>query len=142
MNGSDVHATKEELADKWQFLRFLLVGGTAAFVNIVSRVIISQFIRFEIAVVVAYLVGMTVAFVLSRMLVFKATSRSVWDEYSRFFLVNLVALAQVWLVSVGLSNWLFPAVGWTFHAELIAHTIAVGSPVFTSYYAHKLFTFR
>jgi putative flippase GtrA len=41
-----------------------------------------------------------------------------------------------------LTHWIFPAVGWTFHAELIAHIVAVCSPVLTSYYAHRGFTFK
>ena len=63
-------------------------------------------------------------------------------QYVRFTIVNLFALLQVWLLSVGLANWLFPKLGFTWHAELIAHTIGVLSPVVTSYYGHKLFTFR
>ena len=79
---------------------------------------------------------------MSRFFVFKASQRSGWEQYLRFWLVNLAALAQVWFISVGLSFWVLPAIGWTFHAELVAHTVAVCSPVLTSYYAHKVFTFK
>jgi hypothetical protein len=47
---------------------------------------------------------------------------SAWNQYFRFFLVNLAALVQVWLISVGLAEWLFPAIGWRFRPELVAHT--------------------
>ena len=123
------------------FLRFLLTGGFAAAVNIGSRALFSLVMPFEAAVVVAYLVGMATAFVLARLFVFAPSGGGV-RGFARFALVNLVALVQVWLVSVGLANWLFPAVGYIFHAELVAHTIGVLSPVVTSYYGHKLFTFR
>ncbi len=138
----DSQAVPTQSAGRQRFLRFALVGAAAAAVNIGSRIVISQFVRFEVAVVLAFPIAMTFAFVLTRLLVFNNSDRPVWDEYFRFLLVNLVALVQVWLISVGLTNLLFPAIGWTFHAELIAHTIAVGSPIFTSYYAHKYFTFR
>nr|WP_246432879.1 GtrA family protein [Rhodopseudomonas rhenobacensis] len=119
-----------------------MVGVTAAAINIVSRVVISQFVAFEYAVALAFPVALTFAFVMSRLLVFEPSASSAWGQYFRFFLVNLVALVQVWLVSVGLAQWLFPMIGWTFYPELLAHTIAVCSPVLTSYYAHKVFTFK
>ena len=125
-----------------RFARFVVVGALAAAVNIVSRVLFSYAVSFEIAVVLAFPVALTFAFLASRMFVFEASSeRSVWNQYGRFFLVNLAALAQVWLVSVGLTHWMFPAMGWTYYPELLAHTVAVCSPVLTSYYAHRIFTF-
>jgi putative flippase GtrA len=125
-----------------RFARFLLVGVAAAAVNVVSRVLISSFVRFEYAVALAFPIALTFAFLMSRFFVFEISQRSVWQQYLRFWLVNLLAFVQVWLVSVGLTRWIFPAVGWTFHAELIAHTVAVCSPVLTSYYAHRRFTFK
>jgi putative flippase GtrA len=124
-----------------RFARFFFVGVAAAAVNISSRVLISFFVRFEYAVALAFPVALTFAFVMSRFFVFEASKRPVWEQYLRFWLVNLVALIQVWLISVGLTYWVFPAIGWTFYPELFAHTIAVCSPVLTSYYAHKIFTF-
>jgi putative flippase GtrA len=124
-----------------RFAKFLFVGVAAAAVNILSRVLISHFVRFEYAVAFAFPIALTFAFVMSRFFVFEVSKRPVWDQYFRFWLVNLAALVQVWLISVGLTYWIFPAIGWTLHAELIAHTIAVCSPVLTSYYAHKAFTF-
>ena len=131
-----------EISPSNRFARFLVVGVVAAAINIVSRVLISYFTSFEVAVALAFPIALTFAFSMSRLFVFAASQRAVWDEYLRFLLVNLAALAQVWLLSVALARWIFPAIGWTFHAELIAHAIGVCSPVLTSYYAHKLFTFR
>jgi len=124
------------------FLRFVLTGGIAAAVNVLSRLALSQVLSFQVSVVLAYLVGMTTAYVLARAFVFQRSGHSVRREYARFAVVNVVALAQVWGVSVGLAYWLFPALGFTFHAELVAHVIGVISPVFTSYYGHKFFTFQ
>jgi putative flippase GtrA len=124
------------------FVRFLLTGGFAAAVNIGTRHLLSYAMPFEIAVVLAYLVAMTVGYALARLFVFARSGQTVRNEYARFALVNLVALAQVWLVSVGLAHWLLPAIEWTLYPELTAHTIGVLSPAITSYYGHKLFTFR
>jgi putative flippase GtrA len=123
------------------FARFVFVGGAAAATNIVSRVLLSEIVSFSSAVVLAFPVALTFAFLMSRRFVFDGAEGSALNQYFRFFLVNLAALGQVWLISVGLAEWLLPAIGWTHHPELVAHTIAVGSPVVTSYYAHKVFTF-
>ncbi|MFC0408648.1 GtrA family protein [Roseomonas elaeocarpi] len=124
-----------------QFIRFLVTGGLAAAVNVASRIGFSQLMPYEWAVLAAYLCGMTTAWALSRRLVF-ARSGTHWSrEYTRFALVNLVAAAQVWLISVGLNNWLFPAIDFRFHPGLVAHMIGVVAPVFTSYLGHKHFSF-
>jgi putative flippase GtrA len=124
------------------FARFLITGGIAAGVNVLSRLALSLAMPFEAAIVVAYVIGMTTAWALARLFVFEPTGRGATGEYLRFGLVNVVALAQVWLVSVGLSRLVFPEIGFDWNAELVAHLIGVASPVATSYYGHKLFTFR
>ena len=124
-----------------RFGLFLLAGGTAALANIISRVLFSLAMPYEVAIVVAYVVGMTVAYVLNRSFVFEESGRGVADEYVRFTIVNLVAVAQVWIVSVGLARVVFPAIGFAWHAETVAHVIGVIVPVFTSYFGHKHFSF-
>jgi putative flippase GtrA len=124
-----------------EFFRFVLAGGAAAAVNIVARLLLSAVVRFDVAVAAAYLVGMATAFILNRQFVFDRSDRGVHSEMMRFVLVNLAALVQVWIVSVGLAEWLFPRIGLTWHAELIAHVIGVLSPVAASYLGHKHFTF-
>ncbi|WP_424813615.1 GtrA family protein [Roseococcus sp. YIM B11640] len=124
-----------------EFIRFVLTGGTAAAVNIGARILFSQVMRYEIAVVLAYLVGMVTAYLLARRFVFAASGAGMGSEFSRFAMVNAVALAQVWIVSVGLARFVFPAVGYTFHAETVAHVIGVLSPIGTSYLGHRHFSF-
>ncbi|MBV5336344.1 GtrA family protein, partial [bacterium] len=101
----------------------------------------SQVMDFRWAVIAAYLCGMVTAWILSRLFVFGASGRSAWTEFARFGLVNVFAAAQVWLVSVGLAEYAFPAVGFVHHAEDVAHMIGVVIPVFTSYLGHKHFSF-
>lgn len=133
------------------FLVFLLTGGFAALVNILSRFGFEAVMRslgagpitsYEVAVALAYLVGMATAFALARAFVFGGSGRSLHVEFGRFALVNAVALAQVWLVSVVLLRVVLPAVGLTWNAETIAHVIGVLSPVVVSYHGHKRFSFR
>ncbi|MGE4062289.1 MAG: GtrA family protein [Rhodospirillaceae bacterium] len=133
--------TITRLVPAHRFARFLVSGGIAAGVNVVSRYFFSMVMDYRWAVIAAYLCGMTAAWILTRLFVFEVSGRSRGEEYLRFGIVNLVGAAQVWLVSVGLAEYAFPAIGFGWHPEEVAHIIAVGIPVFTSYLGHKHFSF-
>lgn len=124
-----------------RFARFLITGGIAAGMNVVSRYFLSMTMEYRLAVIVAYLCGMAVAWGLARLFVFEDSGRNRSAEFARFGLVNLVAAAQVWLVSVGLAEFAFPAMGFSWHPYEVAHLIGVVIPVFTSYLGHKHFSF-
>lgn len=136
-----MRATSES-TEVQRFLAFAAAGGIAALVNILSRVVFSLAIPYEIAITLAYIVGMTTAFLLNKFFVFEQSGRAVSSEYLRFTLVNVVALVQVWCVSMFLARIVFPYFGFTWHAETVAHTIGVLSPIVTSYYGHKKFSFN
>ncbi len=125
-----------------EFVLFLITGGMAAIVNVVSRVGFSQLLRFELAVLLAYGVGMLTAYVLARKFVFLQSRTSVRRSFAAFALVNLFAVLQTWLVSVGLRNWLLPLLGIVVLRDLIAHGIGVAVPVLSSYFGHKHISFR
>ena len=125
-----------------QFWAFVLTGAFAAVVNIAARVLFSLFMPFEIAILVAYLIAMITAYALSRQFVFQPSGRPIRDEIQKFALVNLVAIIQVWLVTVGLASYVLPAIGWNIFPKLVAHFVGVASPVLTSYLGHKHFSFR
>lgn len=123
-----------------QFALFVLAGGLAALVNIAARWVLDLAMPYDAAIVLAYLCGMVTAFMLNRRVF--AASGAYGGQAVRFALVNAVAAAQVWAVSVFLSRVLFPAVGFDWHPETVAHVIGVGSPIVTSYLAHKHFSFK
>lgn len=124
-----------------QFARFLAVGGFAAGVNIVARYLLNLSMGYSAAIVVAYLCGMVTAFLLSKLLVFEESGLHTATELFRFGLVNLAAVAQVWAVSVGLADWLFPMVGIETYRHGFAHVIGVAVPAVTSYLGHKHYSF-
>jgi len=124
-----------------EFVRFVLTGGTAAAVNVAARILLSLIMPFEAAVTLAFPFGVLTAYALSRRYVFKPKGGARTAELARFTLVNLVALLQVWVVSVGMAKLVFPAMGFGWHAETIAHVIGVMSPIGTSYFAHRHFSF-
>lgn len=125
-----------------QFLMFVLTGGTAALVNVISRIGFSVVLRFELAVLAAYAVGMVTAYILARRYVFTGSRQSVKRSFSAFALVNLVAVLQTWLVSIGLRHLLLPMISGAALIDLIAHSLGVIIPVFTSYLGHKHVSFR
>ena len=125
-----------------QFLAFLITGGFAAGINFGSRIFYSQWVDFSTAIVLAYLTGMVTAFILAKLFVFRKARRSVYLSILFFILVNLLAVAQTWLISMGLVYYVFPA--WEFHTYTheIAHAAGVIFPVFTSYLGHKHLSFK
>ena len=125
-----------------QFLTFLVTGGIAALVNFGSRILFNEWMPFWLAVVVAYLVGMLTAFVLARMFVFAGSTQSMRQSLLRFALVNVVAIAQTWIISMVLAYWVLPAMGLRHWVPEIAHAIGIMVPVFTSYLGHKHWSFK
>ena len=133
-----------------QFIRFLFVGGIAAGANFGSRFLFSRWVDYEVAIVLAFLVGLLTGFILMRGLVFNAKGKALMPQIFNYVVVNLLALLQTFLISVGLVRWVFPQ--WDMiiqieaithlNAEAIAHLIGVLTPVITSYFGHKFLTFK
>jgi len=124
-----------------QFAVFLLTGGIAAAVNFSSRIVFSRYTSYQAAIVLAYIVGMITAFILARVFVFTESSQKIHRSAIYFVLVNFLALAQTWMVSIGLACYVLPYFGVRDYAHEIAHAVGIVIPVFTSYIGHKRFSF-
>lgn len=124
-----------------QFVLFLAVGGTAAAVNWCARWGLSHWIGFGWAVVLAYLVGMAVAFAMNRRWVFPRSTRPVARQARDFTLVNLLSLTLVWLASLGFEAGL-RALGMVHGTRELAHGVAVGLPALLSFHLYRLVAFR
>jgi putative flippase GtrA len=124
-----------------QYISFLAVGVVAGLLNVLARFLFDLVMSYDVAIVLAFVVGLTVAYFLNRRHVFPQSGAPTARQYGRFAAVNVAMLGQVWAVSVLLAEHLFPAAGLTWRAHDIAHVIGVGSPAVTSYFAHKYFSF-
>lgn len=124
-----------------QFLRFLCAGGIAALANWLSRMVLSQWLSFEWAVALAYGVGMTVAFLLNRVLVFPHSDRPVHQQLRDFVLVNLGSFPVVWACAIVFEAGLRQA-GLRVYTEPIAHGIAIAMPMFAAFLIYKFVAFR
>jgi putative flippase GtrA len=125
-----------------QFRNFLLAGGIAAAANFGSRFIFSLWVSYEWAVLLAFCVGLGVGFVLMRTYVFDALHKPMAPQLARYVGVNLFAAVQTFVISIALARWLLPAVRVESHAEAIGHLAGVLFPIITSYFGHRLLTFR
>jgi putative flippase GtrA len=125
-----------------QFTRFLFAGGIAAAANYGSRFVFSLFMDYEPAIILAYTMGMLVAFILMRGSVFEAKSKSCGPQIAKFVTVNALAVIQTLVISIVLVRYVLPQWSVANQAEALAHAVGVLVPVITSYYGHKLLTFR
>lgn len=124
-----------------QFLLFLITGGSAAAVNFGSRILYNLWLDFSVAIVLAYITGMITAFILARIFVFRNNQQGLHRSVFFFVLVNIVAVAQTWVISMALAYYALPCLGISTFVPEIAHAVGVIVPVFTSYIGHKRFSF-
>lgn len=124
-----------------QFLGFLAVGGLAALLHWLARLFLSVWMPFSWAVISAYIVGMTVAFLLNSVFIFPKSEKPRHAQARDFVLVNLSFFPFVWLISVQVNNWL-KAIGMTSYSEGLAHAIAISLPMFATFLIYKFFAFK
>lgn len=125
-----------------QFISFIFAGGVAAVINFFSRILYNGFVSFGNAVILAYITGMITAFLLTKFFVFKKSDNSTRKEIVYFTLVNVVAIIQTYIISIGFAEYIFPSIEFLFYPKAIAHGIGVMIPVFTSFFGHKYLSFR
>lgn len=124
-----------------QFILFLVAGGTAALCNFGSRIVINKWLDFNISVILAYCLGMVVAYSLFRIFVFTERKTPVLSSTVKFVLVNVIAVIQTYFISVYLNMFLQAHIDWSYTEE-IAHAVGIVVPVITSFIGHKYFSFK
>lgn len=124
-----------------QFLRFLAVGGLAALLHWLARVLLSVWMPFSLAVIAAYAVGMAVAFVLNSAFVFPNSRRARHLQIRDFVLVNLAFSPVVWIASLQINHWL-KSVGVIGYSEGLAHALAISLPMIATFLIYKFVAFK
>jgi putative flippase GtrA len=133
--------TKLNALAEHQVVRFLFLGGFAAAVNWLARFLLSAVLPLGAAVLVAYLIGMSVGFRLYRTYVFPGSDRSILQQTGVFVAVNLVGavvvltLTYIFLTLQG--GFGYPA----FVKEGAAHGLAIGFGAAVNFIGHKTLTF-
>ena len=123
-----------------QFLRFLAVGGLAVFLHWLSRIILSTWMSFYGAVIVAYAIGMGVAFILNSFFVFPKSDKPKYKQARDFVVVNLAFLPVVWGASMVLEHGLRTT--GVIYSQVLAHGMALAIPMFATFLIYKFFTFK
>ena len=125
-----------------RILSFLMVGGTSAVATIAVRALLTLVAPFEVAVALAHVFGLTMAFTLNRLFVFTTYEGRLLPAYLRFFLVNLLSLAIATITSSILFRLVFQAIDVGPYSAYIAHFIGLGAAAAPSYFGHSYFSFR
>lgn len=124
-----------------QFLGFLAVGGLAAFLNWIARIVLSTWLPFPVAVGLAYLVGMASAFLLNKRFVFPRSTRPMGKQIRDFTVTNLLFFPVVWFVAIW-ANVLLIRSGWSLYREALAHAFALSIPMFATFLIYKFLAFK
>lgn len=124
-----------------QFLKFLFVGGLASILHWGSRIYFNNFFSYEYSLLLAYFVGIAVAYILNARFVFSSNSQQKVREIVNFAGFNLLMLPIVFSVSYMLSEWLFLGYLDIDSSRKLAHAMGVLAPVFVNFTYHKFVTF-
>ena len=124
-----------------QFLGFLLVGVVAAFLHWWARILLSSFLTFSWAVIVAYGIGMIIAFLLNSYYVFPASVKPLPKQARDFFAINLAFFPAVWITSLQLNEILI-RYGVKNYTQELSHALAITLPVLATFLFYKFIAFR
>ena len=83
---------------------------------------------------------MVTFYLLAKTFVFKGSNQSYAKSIFYFVCVNILAVSQTWLISIGLANY-FPEIGLLKFQKRDCPWHWSFGPVFTSYFGHKYFSF-
>lgn len=126
-----------------EIFRFLLAGGLAAAINWLARIALSVVLPLEMAIVVAYAIGMLVGFFLYRHFVFRSLESALGRQVAVFLVVNafgaMVVLAATFAL-MALIEGAMPTLAPSMIAAL-AHGFAIGIGAISNYAGHRALTF-
>jgi putative flippase GtrA len=130
-----------------EFVRFVATGSIAAIANLAAVWAFQLIVPYALAIVLGYLVGMVIAFVLFQRVMFNTpglvlTRPLLARRIFRFTAVNMLGLALCWLVTMAMLTTILPAIHWTYLPDRIANLAGVAVPAFSSYFGHKFWTYR
>jgi len=124
-----------------QFVRFLAVGGVAALLHWLARIVLSSWLTFPWAVALAYVAGMLVAFALNRIFVFPHSNKPPHEQLRDFVLINLSFFPVVWAASIGFEAAL-RYVGLVQYTQALAHGLSISIPMLATFLMYKFFAFK
>lgn len=137
-----MNISKDKIA---QTARYFCTALAATIVNVVARIGLSKFLPFGVSVVISYLIGHVVNYLLSATFAFRTGESNLsLKTFLKFSLVACGGLVVTFVVSALALRVLQPmdiplTQG---QKELAAHICAIGCSFVCNYVGHVLFSFR
>tara|TARA_B100001123_G_scaffold372035_1_gene435679 strand:+ start:32251 stop:32724 length:474 start_codon:yes stop_codon:yes gene_type:complete len=125
-----------------QFIKFVFAGGLGAFSNWSTRLFIRNLVGLDFleSTLIAYVVGLIVAFFLYRKYVFPYSYLTFKTQSIRFLIINLSFLpVMVFLLSF--FTGIFLSLGLTSFSEPLAHAFSLGLPALVTFFLYKFIAF-
>jgi putative flippase GtrA len=133
---------------KYQFARFLMVGGTAALANVGSASLYRWLFDgtpyyMGASFAMGFSVGTVVSFPLNKFFTFQAHDGNAWGQFLRFILVGLVSIALGTLVAQGIFEGLLVLLAGvkTNFVGFIAQVITIAIMTVFNFFIVKHFAF-
>jgi len=125
-----------------QFINFLFCGFIAAVVNWISRLLFNDFlfINLSLSIIFAHVLGMLVAFLLFRIIVFKS-NKNLLHSISSFTIVNISSLILIYFMTILFITILSFSNFDILYIKGISHALAISLTSITSYVLYIKFTF-
>jgi len=124
------------------YSQFVIASAASVPFNLVARTLFSRFMPFELALIPAHVVGMLVAFALTRAFVFSGGETPVGGSLKRFAIVNIGSLLITTLVASFTLRVLVPLTNFTFYPAVSAHVVGLAAASVFSYFGHLKYSFR
>ncbi|MBC8227844.1 MAG: GtrA family protein [Gammaproteobacteria bacterium] len=124
-----------------QFIYFILSGTTAVFLHWLARIILRQFFGFQTAAILAYFIGITIAFILYRFFVFPLSTSPIKNQSIRFLIINF-SFAPFVLYAFKLITIFLYQYGQEIYVEETAHIISLGITPLITFLCYKFFAFK
>lgn len=128
-----------------EFLKFLLVGGTAALVNFFSRFLFQVFFPYIASIALAFILGSVISFIFNKIFTFRHDKQKTSVQLAKFTVMTIVSVflaSFIAFVVMAVYEWLFSALIPKGLAETAAHVIAIGLNTIYNFLAMKFFSFR
>ncbi|MSP53978.1 MAG: GtrA family protein [Gammaproteobacteria bacterium] len=125
-----------------EFVKFVFSGGLAAGANFFSRMLFSLVFNYPVSIVLAYLVGMTTAYLLFKFFVFQKGENSTQKQIGYFIFINLLAIILILITSLLCYKFVFSRLENVFWRESLSHLVGITVTTLSSYLGHKKLTFK
>lgn len=122
---------------KSEFIRYILVGGTATLIDWILFYIfaLKLIFHYQIALIISFSTATIVHYILSKKFTFKCRSKKIIKQISLFFLISILSLSiSIFIMFIFIDLVLIP--------KMISRILTTGILLIVNYLIHKNITFN